>query len=268
MKVFDAHTHIYPEKIAARAGVSLGKFYNFVVEGEGTYEHLEKVGLPFGVEGFLILGVATNPSQVLTVNDYIADTVKLSKSRGFKSFGFMGIHQDFGDFASELDRCVERGLCGVKIHPDIQGVDIDDKRLFELYSLIEGKLPICLHMGDDRPQYRYSEPQKLARVLKEFPRLTVIASHLGAYKAWDSAIDCYAGNENVWFDTSSALWAMSTEYAKKIISHIGSERLMFGTDYPVKTTEEELDRVMKLGFSDSELENVIYGNAARFFDFK
>ena len=82
-KIFDIHTHIYPEKIAAKASVNLGRFYNFVVEGEGTYSHLESQGKEFGVGGFLILGVATNPTQVQSVNDFIGDTVELSRSHGY-----------------------------------------------------------------------------------------------------------------------------------------------------------------------------------------
>ena len=40
-KVFDIHTHTYPEAISEKACVSLGKFYNFTVYGKGTYAHLE-----------------------------------------------------------------------------------------------------------------------------------------------------------------------------------------------------------------------------------
>ena len=264
-KLFDFHTHIYPEKIASKASVNLGNFYNFVVEGAGTYEGLERVGAEAGARGFLLLGVATNPSQVHSVNDFIADTVKLSRSRGFHTYGFLGMHQDHPDFAAELDRSVALGLSGVKIHPDIQGVDIDDRRLFELYSMMEGKLPLYLHMGDDRPQYRFSSPEKLVRVLDEFPRLTVVAAHLGGYRSWDSATEFLAKRENVWYDTSSALWAMTTEYANEVISKLGTERIMFGTDYPVKNTAEEVERVLALDLTDDEREDIFWNNAAGFF---
>jgi len=263
-KIFDIHTHIYPEKIAAKASVNLGRFYNFVVEGEGTYSHLESQGKEFGVGGFLILGVATNPTQVQSVNDFIGDTVELSRSHGYETVGFMGVHQDTPDFAATLDHAVSRGLKGVKIHPDIQGVDIDDPRLFELYHLIEGKMPIYFHIGDDRPEYRFSSPDKLEHILREFPRLTVAAAHLGGYKAWEEAMPLLGKRENVWFDTSSALWAITPEYADKVVSAIGTERLMFGTDYPVKTTEEELERLYKLTLTEDQLDDILWNNAARF----
>ncbi len=263
-KNFDIHTHIYPEKISEKATVNLGKFYDFHVDGKGTYADLEAHGAAAGTEGFLILGVATNKSQITSVNDFIAETVNYSRSRGFKSVGFMGIHQDCEDMASALDHAASAGLQGVKIHPDIQGVDIDDRRLLELYSLIEGKLPIYFHMGDNRPQYQFSTPEKLAKILEMFPRLEVVAAHLGGYQVWDEAWPLLAGRENVWYDTSSALWAMTTEYADKLISKLGTERVMFGTDYPVKTTAEELGRVEALALTERERENVLWNNAARF----
>ena len=41
--------------------------------------------------------------------------------------GFAGMYQDFPDFEGEIDRCRKMGLRGVKLHPDIQMLDIDDK---------------------------------------------------------------------------------------------------------------------------------------------
>lgn len=175
--VIDAHAHIYPEKISNKAVENLGSFYDIKIGGKGTYADFEKTsndGEKIAVRGFLLLNVATNTTQVRRANAYVAETVNLSRSRGFDTYGFMGIHQDCADFASELDAGVAMGLKGVKIHPDIQGVDIDDKRLLELYSLIEGKLPVYFHIGDDRPQYRFSSADKLVRVMRLFPRLEVI----------------------------------------------------------------------------------------------
>ena len=74
-----------------------------------------------------------------------------------------------------------------------------------------------------------------------------------------------SGRENVWYDTSSALWAMTPSYADGVISRIGTERLMFGTDYPVKNTDEEVRNILALDLSDDEREDIFWNNAARFF---
>ena len=128
-KIFDVHTHTYPEAIAEKAVTALGKFYNFVPEGKGIYRELEQIGADAHISGFLLFSVATNAHQVQKVNDGIAAQVRQSRAAGFSTVGFAGIHQDYPDFASELDRITEMGLRGVKIHPDIQGINIDDPRM-------------------------------------------------------------------------------------------------------------------------------------------
>ena len=43
MAVIDAHAHIYPDKIAARAVDAIGEFYLVDMYGKGTAEHLLSV---------------------------------------------------------------------------------------------------------------------------------------------------------------------------------------------------------------------------------
>ncbi len=264
MKVFDIHTHTYPEAISEKAVVNLGKFYNFIVHGKGTYAHLESQAEVNHVHGYLLFSVATNAHQVEKVNTSIANLAELSRSHGFLTVGFAGMHQDYPDFEKEINRAVSIGLKGVKIHPDIQAVDIDDPRLLKLYEIIEGRIPLYLHMGDDRPQYRFSEAGKLVRVMEMFPKLEVVAAHLGGYKAWDTAVPLLAGRKNLWFDTSSALWAMTTERAEQIIHTLGTENVMFGTDYPVRNVEEELELFFRIPMSDREREDILWNNSIRF----
>ncbi len=262
-KIFDIHTHTYPEALAEKAVRNLGAFYDFVPEGLGTYGDLESTSSVYNVKGFLLFSVATNAHQVKKVNDGIASLVKLSRSQGYTTRGFAGIHQDLPDFAAELDRIESLGLQGVKLHPDIQGVNIDDPRMLKLYELMEGRLPVYFHIGDNRPQYRFSEIDRLVKIKKLFPRLEVVAAHLGGYSAWDEAHKL-AELDGIWFDTSSALWAMTPERAGELIHLFGAERVMFGTDYPVKRTAGELDRFLAIELTEREREDILYNNAARF----
>ena len=268
-KIIDIHTHIYPDAIAAKAKVALEKFYEFTCEGLGTVDDLAESSKIAGVGGMLMLSSATNAHQVKKVNEFAKASLDNMLARGFEATAFGAIHQDCEDFAAELDHMKALGLTGIKIHPDIQGVNIDDPRMYELYSLAEGVFPIYLHIGDDRPQYRFSETHRLVKIMKEFPRLKVIAAHLGGYKAWDEAHELAAcGGENIMFDTSSALWAITTERANQLISMLGSERVMFGTDYPVMHAENELKLFMKLSLTEKERENIFYNNAKSFLEFR
>jgi predicted TIM-barrel fold metal-dependent hydrolase len=263
-KVFDIHTHTYPETIREKAVVNLGKFYDFVCQGKGTYAHLESQAEANNVGGYLLFSVCTNAHQVEKVNTSIASLAELSRSHGFLTVGFAGMHQDFPDMEGEIERSVSLGLCGVKIHPDIQEVDIDDPRMLKLYEIVEGRMPVYFHIGDDRPQYRFSEPKKLRRILDMFPHLQAVAAHLGGYKAADEAIEYLAGHENVWYDTSSALWYLSTEEATHIIGKLGHGQIMFGSDYPVMYPASDFARFMKIPMTDAQREDILWNNAMRF----
>lgn len=260
-KIIDVHTHIFPPALAEKACVNLGAFYNFPIDGKGTYEDLENEAREYGVCGFLLFSVATNAHQVTKLNDSIAAYAELSRSHGFETVAFGGMHQDFEGVSAELDRIEGIGLHGLKIHPDIQGVDIDDIRMLRVFEKAEGRMPVCLHMGDNRPQYRFSSPDKLRRVLEMFPGLSVIAAHLGGYRAWEEAKTYLAGMPNVMYDTSSSLWAMTPEYATDLIHTLGTKNVMFGTDYPVVMYREELRRFSLLGLNESEKEDILYNNA-------
>ncbi len=265
-KIFDIHTHTYPELLSGRATENLGKFYDFHVECKGTVDDLMKNSRDAGISGFLILGVATNARQVKRVNEAIASDVVLARQNGFYAYGFAGMHQDTADFAEEIENAVSLGLCGVKLHPDIQGADIDDARFFPLYAELERRnLPLYLHMGDNRAEYRFSEPKKLVRILDKFPNLTVFAAHFGGYKAWNDAETYLYDCKNVYFDTSSAFWAMTTDHAKRLINKFGVKKIMFGTDYPLLPSSEYLELFMKLELTEAERHAILWQNAADFF---
>lgn len=267
LKIFDMHTHVYPDAIAVKAVDALNRFYSFTSEGAGSLSDLERHSAEAGVDGFALLGVATNAHQVSHVNEALLRNAHNASLHGFKTVAFIGMHQDYQDMEGELERAQLLGAKGVKLHPDIQRVDLDDERLLKLYSLMEGSsLAVYLHMGDDRADYRYSSADKLKKIAKQFPRLRFIAAHFGAYMAWQDS-PMLVDLDNVWYDTSSALWAIKVEEANRLVRLLGTERLFFGTDYPVKTAETELHRFDCLDLTESERRAILWENASKFLGF-
>jgi len=61
-KVFDIHTHTYPEAISEKAVANLGRFYNFEVQGKGTYAHLESQAAENNVGGYLLFSILLSQS--------------------------------------------------------------------------------------------------------------------------------------------------------------------------------------------------------------
>ena len=173
MKVFDAHCHIYPAKIARKAAETTAAFYNYTGETlDGTVQTLFAHG--DGITKFLVQSVATRPDQVQHINEFIAREVAQFPDR---LYGFGALHPDSPTLEEDIAHLRALGLHGVKLHPDIQGFRLDDPRCFALAEQCEGVLPLLLHTGDSR--YDFSNPNRLIPLLRRFPRLTVIGAHFG-----------------------------------------------------------------------------------------
>ncbi len=261
MKIIDTHCHIYPDKIAEKATAATGTFYNMTPRLDGRVETLLSEGKKAGIEKYIVNSVATTPEQVHAINSYISSTVN-EKLGVFIGMGTL--HPESGDIEADVNEIISLGLVGVKLHPDIQRFKTDSKKAMEIFELVQGRLPVCIHMGDSR--YSYSNPQNIIPVLKAFPRLTVIGAHLGGWSLWEYAAKELSGYENLLVDCSSSLYALDPASAKKIIMKYGTSRVMFGSDFPMWNPYEEVGRFMQLDFSEKEREDILYKNAARLFN--
>ncbi len=256
-KIIDMHTHIFPEKIVDKAVASIGNFYGINMCKSGRPADLIESGNKIGVKKYVVFSTATTAAQVTSINNYIAGEV--AKHPEFIGFGT--IHRDVENPEEAVESILSLGLKGIKLHPDFQLFNIDDEKMYRIYEIIDGRLPVYYHTGDAR--YPYSEPERLARVAKDFPKMKVIGAHFGGYSVWDK-IGCYEGLDNVYFDTSSALFELPKEKAVEIINRFGREKFFFGTDYPMWDHKEELARFMALELDDETNEMILYKNAERF----
>ncbi|MBU5406402.1 amidohydrolase family protein [Paraeggerthella hongkongensis] len=257
MAVIDAHAHIYPDKIASRAVDAIGDFYVIDMYGKGTVEHLLASKERAPITHFIVHSVATTPGSVETINNFIAEQCRLHP----EFIGFMTMHQDYPDPEKEIERAIGLGLHGMKLHPDTQHVNMDDPRLMNVYEIIEGRMPIVLHTGDYR--YDYSHPQRLLNVLKTFPDLVVDAAHFGCWSRYDVGYDILH-NENLFVDASSSQFFLGQRRTVELARMWGTDRIMFGSDFPMWDPAAEYDQFVTAGFSEDELENMLWHNAERF----
>ncbi|HEX3029805.1 MAG TPA: amidohydrolase family protein [Clostridia bacterium] len=255
-RIIDFHAHVFPEKVADKAVAATGRYYGITMDGKGTIDDLLEKGTQIGVSRYIIHSTATTPVQVKSVNDFIAKAQKDNRS----FIGFGTLHPQIDDIESEVDRIISIGLKGIKLHPDFQEFNIDDQSMMPIYKVLEGKLPVLMHMGDENRNS--SSPERLSNVLRLFPDLTVIAAHFGGYKAWDDSEKFLVG-KNVYFDTSSALFELSNEEAVGMIRKHGPQKVLFGSDYPMWNHKEELQRFLNLELTQNERELILWKNASR-----
>lgn len=258
MKIFDAHCHIFPDKIAEKASTNIGKFYDLEMHYNGSVKTLMELYSKAGVDKCLVQSVATTPAQVQSINNFIAESVKEHPTM---FVGFCSLHPQMEkkEIEAEIDRAISLGLKGIKLHPDFQEFQIDERKAYDIYEAAEGRLPILFHTGDFR--YDYSSPKRLSNALKDFPNLIAIAAHFGGWSEWDEGEKYLADNPNVYVDTSSSLYEISPEKALEFIKAFTPDRVMFGTDYPMWNIEDELKLIAKVELSDEDREKVMYKTA-------
>lgn len=255
-RIIDAHCHIYPQKIAAKAVTAIGNFYNIAMGEDGTSASLVAEGEKIGVEKYVVHSTATTVHQVRSINEYI-----YSEMTAHPEFiGFMTLHNDMETEAieAEVELAISRGMKGVKLHPDFQKFNIDDAE--NIYAVTKGRLPVLLHMGDKR--YDFSSPARLRKMAEKYPDQIFIGAHFGGYSVWDK-VECLKDLPNVYFDTSSSLFALDKARAADLIRRFGHERYFFGTDFPMWKPDEELARFLALPLTEEEREDILYNNAAK-----
>ena len=264
MHIFDAHVHIYPDKIAAKAADNVGKFYGIPMAFDGRISTLMEDCKAAGVEHCLVHSVATTHDQVCKINDFIKASVDASEGM---FVGFCTLHpsMDAKETEAEIDRIISMGLKGVKLHPDCQKFCIDDKHAMEMYEIIDGRVPILFHTGDKR--YDYSNADRMKAAAKRFPKQRMIAAHFGGYSVWEDSVRKLAGLENVWYDESSSLAYITPEKAKEYILAYGEDRIFWGTDYPMWNASEELERFDRIDLTDAQREKILWKNITGFLNF-
>ena len=158
--IVDVHTHTFPDRIAAPTIEKLARLAHIKPFTDGSNSALLASMAQAGVDRSVVLPVATNIRQVFHVNDSAARLNQDYPCTGVLSLGCL--HPDLPQWREELDRIVELGLKGIKLHPVYQDVDFDDPRYLRILERC-GELGLVvlthaglsregqLHPGDDPP---------------------------------------------------------------------------------------------------------------------
>lgn len=260
MKIIDVHAHIFPPKISEKAVKSIGNFYEIPMTSEtGTSRALIESGSRIGVEKYLVFSTATKEEQVESINRFIIS--ECSEHSEFMGLGTMFI--GYENFENEIQFLKENNIQGIKLHPDFQKFAFDDERLYPIYDCLrQNNMFVLTHSGDKR--YRYSNPDKITKVAKDFPDLNIIAAHFGGWSEWEAVAEM-PKLPNIYFDTSSTLALTGMENVMKILNKFDDTHFFFGTDFPMWGHEAELKRFMDLKLPDKLCEDILYNNFANFY---
>ncbi|MCD7958160.1 MAG: amidohydrolase family protein [Ruminococcus sp.] len=253
--IIDAHAHVFPDKIAGKAVDGISHFYDLPMAYQGKVAEMLENGTNAGIDQFLICSPATTVSQVRSINAFLASCMAAYPM----CTAFGTLHPKSEQLEDDFKQLQNLHLRGIKLHPDFQNFPIDDPAAYPMYEMIqESGLPILMHMGDSRSDL--SHPLRLAMILRQFPRLRIIAAHFGGWGCWKEAHEILKPDSRLRIDTSSSLPFLPSAKICALIHHFGAENCFFGVDYPMWNYSEELERFFSLSLSDQENRKILSEN--------
>lgn len=254
--IIDSHTHVYPDAIAKRAiGGAPGDLKRY---GDGTVDSLTEVMARSGVDRSVCLGVANSPDRVDNANRFAGS---LDPAR---FIGFGSVHPGLSP-EDNVASLRAHGLRGAKVHAMFQNLRLDDPSLLATLDAMSGEFAVIIHVGaaGEDPGERCT-PAMLADIVRQFPRLDVIACHFGGYRRLEEAVETVIGLP-VYVDTSwpPSLATLAPERVRAVIEKHGPDRVVFASDWPMADPAAEIEAIRALGLSDDDTDAVLGGNIAR-----
>lgn len=263
--LIDFHTHIFPDKIADKTIQILEsnikeEYKPHKAEIRGTLDALKQSMKENNIDISLVLPIATTVKQSTTINNFAAS---INGIDGIYSLG--SLHPMQSDWESVLYDIKEKGLKGIKLHPEYQQFYIDSKESIQILQKCEElDLITVLHSGKDigiDPPV-HCTPERLAHVLDYVKGDKIVAGHLGGWKLWDD-VEKYLVGTPIYFDTAFILDFITDEQLLRIIKNHGSEKILHATDSPWEKQGLIAKHLSSLPLSEEDCSNIFYKNAKK-----
>ncbi len=261
--VIDFHAHIFPRSKAPDILDRLWRNFDIPNFTDGTIHGLLRSMDKAEIQLALISRITIHPEQVEAVNNWLL---------GYKQKNILPmatLHPDQPEGAEYLEDLKRAGFKGIKLHPDYQGFYADDRRMYPFYDAAQAlQMPVLFHAGLDRgltPPFK-AMPGHLLEVHRDFPRMEMIAAHMGGENNYDETEATLLGTE-IYLDTAFVLKIMDETILRRFFQKHPIERFLFGTDSPFTGQEAELQFLNNLSFlTPSQKEKIAGENAVRLLD--
>lgn len=291
--IIDSHSHVYPPEVARLissnyqlgvAGVPTSPAATAPLEEHPSppprprlTEHPQLVELPrvgtlddttasmarTGIERAWMLPVATKPKRVRETNDWVLATCAANP----QFTPFATIHARDPQWREELDRVIAAGARGVKLHVQLQLQEgskhlLSDEMMavFEALERADVLMITCTFFADEIGTGRPGASLRLLDVLAAFPRLRMIAAHMGAMFNWDGGAEPIFGSR-AYLDLAYVPGLIEPNRLVEMIRQHGAEKILFGTDIPYADPQYILDTFMDLPLNNDEREAILWRNA-------
>ena len=257
--IIDMHVHIYPTTLARRAMVVAGREhedYEKMPVKENLWKRMEEEHVDLSV----VQHVTSKPATQTDVNRFACEIVR----NNVISFG--GLHPDCDNVIEEIERLNDMRMAGIKFHPPFQKLDISDEQYIPMWKHINHLgFPVLIHCGRARVEGEFDlYPSGIAKFIRYLSDVPVVLAHMGGRsgKPEEERI-LFDFPENVYIDTTMSAERQDPADFERLVSAMGPERVVFGSDFPYGTQKAAIAFIRNSSFSESEKAMMLGGNAKK-----
>lgn len=232
----------------------LGKWFNFHYD-EGDYISMVRIMDRIGIKSAWISSLMGIGPNYRLGNEMVLEAIRAFPNR-FKGYVVLSPHFS-EDMPEELNFRFSQGFMGIKLHPDTHMYPLDGPRYRYAYEFANKiKCPVLIHTWGERDVRSFIE------VAKSYPDAIFIMGHSGGdIKSMLLAGGLVSAVNNVYLDlTGSAMYNGIIEY---YVDKVGSEKVLFGTDFPFIDPRPAIGWVKGSNISEEDKANILYRNAER-----
>lgn len=244
--MIDFHVHPF------RNAPNCLNFYPERQDFNGMRRELEEAGITHICGSVLQWGKPQSFSDLRALN---REALALREALGdFYTPGFH-IHPAYPrESCQEVEFMRSRGVNLIgELVPYLHGWgDFDERNLFEILESAQSMV-CCYHTPWDFG---------MDGILAAFPHITFVAAHPGDRDRVEGHISLMKKHENLYLDLSgTGLFRLGL--LKHLVSQVGAERILFGTDYPICNPRMYVQAVYGEDISDGDREKIFSENAMR-----
>jgi hypothetical protein len=214
----------------------------------------------------ITIALPNDPGRTRARNDGL---LQLAEDSGGFFFPVCSVHPADGRAAlDEVDRVAAAGAAWLKLHPNTQQFDVSDPAVEAVVKRATDKgLPVLF---DAYSPWDANQPGKFVNLATALPDAKLILAHahgpgfaqllvydiVGRYPWW---------RRNVWIDISvTGPMLAGGPFAQQftwVLRKVGTDRVIFGSDYPIDDPMTAARAVAELGFTDAEQAAILHDNA-------
>lgn len=286
--VTDIHVHIQPwdqlhpaaREMMARDRPDFGELEAMMQEPEEILRRMDEAGVQrIGMINYVapeLMGFTS------TANAWVAGTASAAPDRLLPFGGLDPRDREvIADPAGAVDRLVELGIRGLKIHPPHQALRANAYRpgaaeehlpaLEGIYARAQGRqLPVMVHTGTSifpGARSRYGDPMDCDDVAVDFPELTLILAHAGRPLWTRAAVFLARRHPRLFLDLSSIPPRRLLHYLPTLPQLAG--KCLWGTDWPgpgAPSLGHNLAQFLEIdGLGADARRAILHDNAVRIF---